>query len=537
MWPQLAPSITGANGHVLAQSSEGAETGFLSAIEDAINAIFNPLTEALSNVIFAEIPIFGVGVPWIVVWLIAAAAIFTIAFGFIQFRSVGLSLKLVRGKYSKPDDPGEITHFQALASALSGTVGMGNIAGVGVAVTVGGAGATFWMIIAGLLGMCTKFVECTLGVRYRTIHEDGTVSGGPMQYLSKGIAERFPSKGGRSFGKILAVLAAIMILFFGVAGGNMLQANQTFAQLRTVTGGDDGFLGGDGAALLFGITLAFIIGLVIVGGIKSIAQVTRILVPFMAVIYVAACLFVIGTNYDLVPAAFGEIVAGAFSPEAGLGGVLGVLVVGFQRSAFSNEAGIGSAPIAHSAVKTRYPATEGLVALIEPFIDTVIVCTMTALTVVIAQSQFWQDAKASIIAGGDEPEGITVVSASFETFLPWFPVVLAVAASLFAISTILTWGYYGQRAWVYMFGKNRVSIGCYNAFFSLFVITGSVLTLGSVLDFADAVLFALAFVNIIGLYLLFPVVRKEIKRLRDAIKSGDLYRTDLPSQKAEKVED
>ena len=502
-----------------------AEGGTLGSIEEWINDVFDPISEALSTFVFAEISVFGVEFPWIVGWLVAAATIFSIYFGFIQFRGFKMALQLVRGKYSKDDDPGEITHFQALSSAVSGTVGLGNIAGVGVAVTIGGAGATFWMILAGLLGMCTKFVECTLGVRYREIHEDGTVSGGPMHYLRKGIAERFGG-GGKVVGRVLAVLAALMILFFAISGGNMFQANQTFAQLRDVTGGDDGFLGSDGAALIFGILLAILVGAVIFGGIKSIGRVTSRLVPSMAIIYVTACLIVIGVNITEVPAAFGSIVSGAFSPEGVLGGAIGALIVGFQRAAFSNEAGLGSAPIAHSAVKTRNPVTEGYVALLEPFIDTVIICTMTALTIVIADTQFWNDAQASAFAGGEVPDGVTVTSESFETVLPWFPYVLTLAVALFALSTLITWAYYGQKAWTYLFGKSLTSERVYQVIFCLFIIAGSVLTLGSVLSFADAVLFLLALFNIIGLYLLVPVVKEELRSFHDKIRSGDVTKNE-----------
>ncbi|WP_216216767.1 alanine/glycine:cation symporter family protein [Amycolatopsis aidingensis] len=506
--------------HVLA-----AEGGTLASIESWINETFTPLQEWLSSVVMAEITVFGITFPWIVAWLVLAATVFSVYFGFIQFRGFKLATEIVRGKYSKKDEPGEITHFQALSSAVSGTVGLGNIAGVGIAVSIGGAGATFWMILAGLLGMCTKFVECTLGVKYREIHADGTVSGGPMHYLPKGLAERF-GNGGRAVGRVLAVLAAIMILFFALSGGNMFQANQTFAQLKDVTGGSDGFLGSDGAALVFGVLLAALVGVVIVGGIRSIGKVTSRLVPTMAVIYVAACLIVILVNITDVPAAFGEIISGAFTASGVVGGAIGALIVGFQRAAFSNEAGLGSASIAHSAVKTKHPVTEGLVALLEPFIDTVIVCTMTALTIIIAKTQFWEDAKSAYVQAGDTPDGVTVTSESFATVLPWFPYVLAVAVALFALSTLITWSYYGQKAWTFLFGKSRTSERVYQAIFLVFVVAGSVLTVGTVIDFADAVLFSLALFNIIGLYVLVPVVKRELKEYRAKIRSGEIERND-----------
>jgi alanine or glycine:cation symporter, AGCS family len=498
-----------------------ADSGALSSIESWINSVFDPVSDGLSAFVFAEISVFGARFPWIVGWLIAAATTFSVYFGFIQFRGFRTALDLVRGRYSRKDDPGEITHFQALSSAVSGTVGLGNIAGVGVAVTIGGAGATFWMILAGLLGMCTKFVECTLGVRYRETHPDGTVSGGPMHYLRKGMAERFGT-GGSAVGRVLAGLAAVMILFFAVSGGNMFQANQTFAQLQSVTGGDTGPLGSDGAALIFGIVLATLVGAVVFGGITVIGRVTSKLVPAMAIVYVTACLVVIAVNLPQVPAAFGAILAGAFTGAGVAGGAVGALIVGFQRAAFSNEAGIGSAPIAHSAVKTRHPVTEGYVALLEPFIDTVVICTMTALTIVIAGTAFWRDAQATALAGGDTPDGVLVTSDAFGTVLPWFPYVLTVAVVLFAVSTIITWGYYGQKAWTYLFGRSTLSERAYQVVFTLFVVVGSVLTLGSVLSFADAVLFLLALVNIIGLYLLAPVVKHEMRDFRERLRTGEV---------------
>ncbi|WFG45847.1 alanine/glycine:cation symporter family protein [Pseudonocardia alni] len=509
------------------------QPGVLESIELSINSVFDPISTGLSNIVFYEVTVLGADFPLIVGWLILAGVLFTLYFGFVQFRSIGLALRIVRGRYTRRDEPGEITHFQALASALSGTVGLGNIAGVGVAVTIGGPGATFWMIVAGLLSMATKFVECTLGVKYREVHPDGTVSGGPMHYLRIGVAERIPNAFGRGLGKVLAAGAAVMILFFGVAGGNMFQANQTFAQLRNVTGGETGLLGSGGAAFVFGLLLAALVGAVVFGGIKSVGAVTGRLVPAMAIVYVTACLVVIAVNIAQVPTAFGLILSGAFSAEGVVGGALGAMIVGFQRAAFSNEAGLGSSPIAHSAVRTRNPATEGYVALIEPFVDTVVICTMTALTIVIAGTPFWQQAQATAFASGgsDVADGVLITSDAFATVLPWFPYVLAVAVFLFAVSTIITWGYYGQKAWTYLFGKNVVSERVYQTVFCFFVVVGSVLTLGSVLDFADAVLFLLAFFNILGLYVLAPVVKKEVRAFRAKLASGEVAEVE-PSERA-----
>ncbi|GAA1097720.1 MULTISPECIES: alanine/glycine:cation symporter family protein [Pseudonocardia] len=514
-------------------TSAPPQPGVLESIELSINSVFDPISTGLSNIVFYEVTVLGADFPLIVGWLILAGVLFTLYFGFVQFRSIGLALRIVRGRYTRRDEPGEITHFQALASALSGTVGLGNIAGVGVAVTIGGPGATFWMIVAGLLSMATKFVECTLGVKYRDVHPDGTVSGGPMHYLRIGVAERIPNAFGRGLGKVLAAGAAVMILFFGVAGGNMFQANQTFAQLRNVTGGETGLLGSGGAAFVFGLLLAALVGAVVFGGIKSVGAVTGRLVPAMAIVYVTACLLVIAVNIAQVPTAFGLILSGAFSAEGVVGGALGAMIVGFQRAAFSNEAGLGSSPIAHSAVRTKNPATEGYVALIEPFVDTVVICTMTALTIVIAGTPFWQQAQATAFASGgsDVADGVLITSDAFATVLPWFPYVLAVAVFLFAVSTIITWGYYGQKAWTYLFGRNMVSERVYQVIFCFFVVVGSVLTLGSVLDFADAVLFLLAFFNILGLYVLAPVVKKEVREFRAKLASGEVAEVE-PSERA-----
>ena len=496
----------------------GAEAGWLAATEEAINSVFAPITATASSIIFFEVSIFGTPLPIVTFWLIAAAVIFSIYFGFIQFRGFKLATQVVRGRYSRDDDPGEVPHFQALTSALSGTVGLGNIAGVGVAVTVGGPGATFWMILAGLLGMCTKFAECTLGVKYREEHEDGTVTGGPFRYLPVAFA-RF----GRLPAKVLTGIYAVAIFMFGVAGGNMFQANQTFAQAREVTGGEEGLLGNDGAALIFGLILAGLVGLVIIGGIKSIGRVTSRLVPAMAGTYVVACLIVILFNIGQVPAAFGEIVGGAFAPTGIAGGVIGVMIVGFQRAAFSNEAGLGSAAIAHSAVKTRRPVSEGFVSMLEPFIDTVIVCTMTALTIVIASPDSWLAARDEVAeTGATTADGVVLTSDAFATVIPFFPVVLAVAVALFAFSTLITWSYYGLKAWTTLFGRSAFSENLYKLIFCLFTVTGTVLTFGEVLAFADAMLFLCAFVNLLGVYFLLPVVKSEMKEYLADRKSGRL---------------
>ncbi|MEI7032239.1 alanine/glycine:cation symporter family protein [Streptomyces pratensis] len=474
------------------------------SVDEAVSGFFDPIATWLMDVVFYAVPVGGTDLPLIVAWLVVAGLVFTCWFGFVQIRKFRLAVDVVRGKYDDKNSAGEVNHFQALTAAVSGTVGLGNIAGVAVAVSIGGAGATFWMILCGILGMATKFVEVTLGVKYREVHADGTVSGGPMHYLPKGLAERF-GKRGKTFGKGLAVLASIMILFFGLFGGNLFQVNQSYAQLVSVTGGDDGVMGSSAGALFFGILVAALVGIVLLGGIRSIASVTSRLIPAMAALYITACLIVILVNITAVPSAIVTIIDGAFDPEGVAGGVLGALIIGFKRAAFSNEAGIGSAPIAHSAVKTKHPASEGLVALLEPFIDTVVVCTMTALTIVIANPASWSEAR-----NDDSIGGVTITSDAFATAMPWFPYVLTVAVVLFAFSTILTWGYYGLKSWTYLFGRSRASEMTYKILYTLFAVSGSLLTLQTLIDMADAVLFSLAVINIVGLYLLAPIVKREL---------------------------
>ncbi|MFE0104638.1 alanine/glycine:cation symporter family protein [Streptomyces sp. NPDC059009] len=487
-------------------------------VEDAINGFIDPLTQAVSSVIFAEVTVFGITFPWIVAWLVIAGTAFTLYFGAIQLRGFKHALSLVRASSRKngdAGDPGEVTPFRALTAAVSGTVGLGNIAGVAVAVTVGGPGATFWMILCGLLGMAIKFVECTLGVKYREIDEDGTVRGGPLQYLRRGLADRGLARCGR----VLAPLFAVVIVVFAVLGGNMFQINQTLAQLRGVTGGDDGFMAGTGAGLTFGIVSSALIAIVLLGGMKTIGAVTARLVPAMAAIYIGACFVVIGANASYVPSALGSIVEGAFAPSGVAGGAIGVIIIGFQRAAFSNEAGLGSSPMAHAAVKTKHPVTEGFVAMLGPFIDTVVVCTITAVTIIIARPESWLAARDAVANGEAVPDGVTLTSDAFATVMPWFPYILTVAVVLFAFSTIVTWSFYGQQGWADLFGRSRASLVAYKLLVSTCAIVGSLLTLGAVLDLADALLFTLALFNVIGLYLMAPIVKKELASYRAHLKS------------------
>ena len=385
---------------------------------------------------------------------------------------------------------------------------MGNIAGVAIAVSIGGAGATFWMIVAGLLGMASKFVECTLGVKYRDIDENGVVYGGPMYYLTKGLK----SSGLEKLGKFLAILFAIFVVGGSFGGGNMFQVNQAFQLVENITGGESSFLYQKG--WLFGIVMAILVGVVIIGGIKKIANVTDKIVPFMVVIYVSASLFVIFSNIKMIPHAFSQIFNGAFSPQGVAGGVIGVLVQGFRRAAFSNEAGIGSASIAHSAVKTKYAASEGLVALLEPFIDTVIVCTMTALVLII--TGYVDPSNASL----NNADAILLTSGAFESVISWFPYVLTIAVVLFAFSTMISWSYYGFQGWAYLFGRSKRMEYMYKLIFCFFVIIGSAASLGSVINFSDAMIFAMMVPNMVGIIILAPKAKKELQKYFSAIKQS-----------------
>ena len=420
----------------------------------------------------------------------------------------------IKDTISDESKQGEVTHFQALATAVSGTVGNGNIAGVALAIALGGPGATFWMIVCGLLGMSTKFVECTLGVQYRDIGEDGTVYGGPMYYLSKGLKE----KGFKTLGKITAVLFAIFCIGGSFGGGNAAQSNQATIVIKDLLGLDS-----TSAGAIIGIILALLVGIIIIGGIKRIASVTEKIVPFMAVLYLLACIYIIVLNFNLVDDAFSLIITQAFNPKAiGVGGVIGVLLVGFKRAAFSNEAGAGSASIAHSAVKTKYSASEGLVALLEPFIDTVVICTMTALVIIIFNfggAFEYGGTNGSVLIDGVAYEGAGITSMAFAEYIPYSNVFLTIAVVLFAVSTMISWSYYGLQSWKYLFGRGRAADLTYKVLFLVFVIIGAAASMNSIWAFSDAMIFAMVFPNMVGLYFLFPVVKKQLARFLGAINS------------------
>ena len=476
-----------------------------AGIDETINNATKPVADIIEKIVFFKIPIGDTALPLVVVWLVLGAIFFTIYMGFINLRGFKHAIELVRGDYADPNSHGEVSHFQALATAVSGTVGIGNIGGVAVAVTIGGPGATFWLIVAGFLGMSTKFVECTLGVKYREEFSDGHVSGGPMYYLRKGFAER----GMEGFGKFIGTFYAIGIFIGALGIGNMFQSNQAYVQINNVAGGAL-----DGYGWLFGLIMAAVVFAVIVGGIKSIAKVTEKVVPFMAIFYCLFALIVIFMNAGAIPQAISNIFTGAFTGEGVAGGALGAMIIGFQRAVFSNEAGIGSASIAHSAVKTDEPVTEGVVSLLEPFIDTIVICTITAL--VIGTAQVVDPSFA-----GDKT-GVAMTSAAFEAKISWFPYPLAFAAVLFAFSTMISWSYYGLKGWTYLFGEGEFGQTIYKILFCVFVALGCVVQLGPILSISDSLVFLICVPNILGLYFLAPIVKREMESYFARIKSGEI---------------
>lgn len=539
-------------------AQEVAEKG----LDERIDEGFKPISDFFSNVIFFNVW-HDPDIPFVLVLLVASALFFTIYFGFPNVKFFGKAINTVRGKYEDIEkhgakelygedgiaqgkdltnvdiedhlvslendlaidgdirdtirdesSDGEVSHFQALATAVSGTVGNGNIAGVALAIALGGPGATFWMVVCGLLGMSTKFVECTLGVQYRDVGEDGTVYGGPMYYLSKGLKQ----KGFKNLGKACAVIFAIFCIGGSFGGGNAAQSNQATIVLKELFN-----LQSTASGAIVGLVLAVIVGIIIIGGIKRIAQVTEKVVPFMAIMYVLACLYIIFANFSLLDDAISLIITEAFNPQAiGVGGLIGVLLVGFKRAAFSNEAGAGSASIAHSAVRTKYSASEGLVALLEPFIDTVLICTMTALVIVIfnfgGAFEYGGDGSGAVIIDGLSYEGAGITSMAFAEYIPYSNVFLTIAVVLFAVSTMISWSYYGLQSWKYLFGRGKAADLTYKLLFLTFVVIGAAASMKSIWDFSDAMIFAMVFPNMVGLFFLFPVVKKQLKRYLDAIK-------------------
>ena len=470
-----------------------------------VEALVRPWATGLSNIIFYKIDLFGQGFPVIVLWLAVAAIFFTVYMGFLNIRGFSLAVRHVRGDFHDPNAKGEISHFQAVATAISGTVGIGNIGGVAVAIVIGGPGAAFWLMLAGFLSMSTKMVECTLGVKYRKHNPDGSVSGGPMYYLEHYLAKRGAPRWGKLLGGFYAL--SLVIGCFGI--GNMFQSNQAYVQFVIITGGEASFFADKG--WLFGLGIAATVAVVIIGGIKSIARVAAYIVPFMAVLYVLSCVIIISMSWEQVPAAISLIFSSAFSAQSVTGGMIGAIIVGFQRALFSNEGGIGSASIAHSAVQTDEPASEGLVSLLEPFIDTVVICSLSSL--VIVTTAYPNGLMDEGLAG------IALTSASFAHHISWAPYPLAVAALLFAFSTSISWSYYGLKGWTYLFGEAKFTEMIFKAIFCFFIVVGCMIQLTAVLEFSDAMVFLIAIPNILGLYFYAPEVKREINdyitRLRE----------------------
>lgn len=446
----------------------------------------------LAALLFWPIP--GVDMPLVVAWLLGGALFFTFRMGFVNIRLFRHAIDLVRGKYDDPKQVGEVTHFQALTTALSATVGLGNIAGVAIAIGTGGPGAAFWMILVGFLGMSSKFTECTLGQKYRKIRKDGRIMGGAMHYLSEGLKEKkLPGLGG-----FLAGLFCLLCIGGSFGGGNAFQVVQSLDLIKSVVPSLTAY------SWVYGVVMATLVGMVILGGIRSIAKVASYIVPFMCGLYLLACIFILGSHLAEIPDAFALIFEQAFSPDAAFGGFLGVLIIGIKRAVFSNEAGIGSAAIAHSAAKVSDPIEEGVVALLEPFIDTILVCTMTALVIIITGA-YLDPANAELIANN---QGGALTSAAMAGVIPWFPYVLCFAVFLFAFSTMISWSYYGERCWVYLFGDRSSFI--YKSIFLFFTFLGSVITATNILDFSDLMILGMAFPNILGLLILSGIVKKDL---------------------------
>jgi len=490
----------------IAPSSEAEAGGIMGAVDRAMGAV----NAVIGYVFFFDVLFWDAdhALPLAVLWLVIGAVFLTFRMGFINLRGFGHAIQVVRGKYTSAGAGGEVSHFQALTTALSATVGLGNIAGVAIAVTLGGPGATFWMIVAGFLGMASKFTECTLGQQFRKVRPDGRIMGGAMYYLSEGLAERGLPK----LGKVLAVMFAVLCVGGSLGGGNSFQVNQSLnAMQETIP-----VLGE--YPWVYGLVMTVLVGIVIVGGIKRIANVADKIVPIMCGVYVLAALAVIFMNASVVPAAFASIFTGAFNPDAAYGGLIGTLVVGFQRAAFSNEAGVGSAAIAHSAAKTDYPVREGIVALLEPFIDTVVVCTMTAVVMVVSGA-YNNPAYKDLIDGR---KGAALTSRAFGEEISWFPYVLSLAVFLFAFSTMISWSYYGERCWAWLFGDG--SSGIYRALFLVCAFLGSVVTSTNVLDFGDLMILGMAFPNMLGLFFLAGRVRRELDGYWAKKKAGELQR-------------
>jgi AGCS family alanine or glycine:cation symporter len=491
----ISPESSEAEGPETAPAEEVAKNDD-DGFQAKINEVFGKVNEFLAAGMFY--PVGGV-IPLAVLWLVMGSIFFTVRMGFINIRAFKHAILVTAGRYDNPEDAGEVSHFQALTSALSATVGLGNIAGVAIAIALGGPGATFWMIVAGFLGMTSKFVECTLGQKYREVRPDGRVMGGAMFYLSRGLAKM----GFGPVGSVLGFVFAVLCIGGSFGGGCAFQVNQS---LNAVAESIE-FLKDDGNRWIYGAVMTIAVGVVIIGGIRSIARVAEKIVPTMCGVYVLSCLAILLMNAGLIPDAISSILAGAFSNDALYGGFIGVLVMGFKRAAFSNEAGVGSAAIAHAAAKTEYPVREGIVALLGPFIDTVVICTMTALVIVITGA--YNNPDPLFEAARSSNQGATLTSLAMDSQITGFRYVLAVAVTLFAYSTMISWSYYGERCWAYIFGDGSSMV--YRVIFLGFVFLGSIVSATNVLDFGDLMILGMAFPNVIGVVFLSGEVAADLK--------------------------
>ncbi|GMR16657.1 MAG: alanine/glycine:cation symporter family protein [Gammaproteobacteria bacterium] len=473
-----------------------------------LNDLFGVINGYLAAVFFYDVMPGSDNMPFIVAWLIVGAVFLTIRMNYINLRMFRHAYHILRGKYAAPDTEGEVTSFQALTTALSATVGLGNIAGVAIAIMIGGPGATFWMIVAGFLGMTSKFTEATLAQMYREVRPDGHIMGGAMEYLSRGLAE----KGWARTGKVLAIIFSVLTIGGSLGAGNAFQVSQSLTAVKLQI------------PLLveypwiYGVVMATMVAVVIIGGIRRIAHTAEAIVPSMVSIYVLACIWIILSNAAMIPDAVGKIMTEAFTPAAGVGGLIGVLVQGFKRAAFSSEAGIGSAAIAHATAKVAYPVRQGIVALMEPFIDTIVICTMTALVIIIT-GVYNSPETAELVAN---KEGAALTAVAFGSAISWFPIILSVSVVLFAYSTMISWSYYGERCWTYMFGES--STMAYRIIFVMFVVIGSVTSASNILDFSDLLILGMALPNFIGLYVLHGKVKDALSSYLAKLKSGELDR-------------
>jgi len=476
-----------------------------------MNEIIQAINTFFENILFFDIffgAIEGSSFPFVVAWLIAGGVFLTLKMGFVNLRMLRHSFNIVRGKYHTKDDKGIISPFQSLATALSATVGIGNIAAVSIAISLGGAGASFWMIMAGFLGMTLKFTEVTLSVKYREFLPDGTIMGGGMEYLSRGLAD----KGMTKTGKTMAMVFAFFMILGAIGAGNTFQVSQSL----TIMQGQVSFF--NDYPWVFGLILATVTGLVIIGGIKRIAHVAEAIVPFMVIFYLAMVFWVLGTYFTAIPDAFALIFREAFTPTAVAGGIFGAMVQGFQRAVFSNEAGLGSAGIAHAPARVKYPIRQGLVSLYEPFIDTVVVCTMTALVVILTGT--YLGGTEALDAAIAAKQGAVITSTAFGTVVSWFPTVLGFAIFMFAFSTMISWSYYGERAWVYLFGIKSSII--FKLIFLAFIVIATVVDTGLMVDFSSILFLALAVPNIFGLMIMSGDVRRMLTEYLAKLKSGEL---------------